>query len=73
MNKRLSILLLVSLLILSACGFQRNSNEPANPKTQLNGQDKNIPNTGNEEVNKENDVGIPKTDIINDPTFEKPE
>ena len=34
---------------------------------------KDIPNTGNEEVNEENDLGIPDTgDDMNDPTFEKP-
>lgn len=73
MTKRLYPLLIISCFILTACGSQRESNEPANPETQLNSQDQEVPNTGNEEVNVENDVGIPKMDdSINDPSFEKP-
>ncbi|MFJ8067001.1 hypothetical protein ACIQYS_20715 [Psychrobacillus sp. NPDC096426] len=73
MNKRILFVLLVSLLMLSACGSNRDSNDPANPETQINSRDQNIPNTGNEEVNKENDLGIPKIgNDLNDPTFEKP-
>ena len=73
MNKRISFALLVSLLMLSACGSNRDSNDPAKPETQMDSQEKNIPNTGNEEVNQENDIGIPDTgDDMNDPTFEKP-
>lgn len=72
MIKQLFSILIISCFILTACGSQRESNEPANPETQLNGQDKDIPNTGNEEVNEENDVGIPKIEGFNDPTIEKP-
>ncbi|MFJ5769778.1 hypothetical protein [Psychrobacillus sp. NPDC093180] len=73
MNKRISTVLLVSLIMLSACGSNRDSNEPANPETQMDSQEQNLPNTGNEEVNEENDLGIPDTgDDMNDPTFEKP-
>ena len=73
MTKRLFSILIISSIIMTACGFQRDSNQPANPETQLDNQDKEIPNTGNEEVNEENDVGIPKkNDFINDPSFEKP-
>ncbi|MEK4485593.1 hypothetical protein MHH81_08300 [Psychrobacillus sp. FSL H8-0484] len=73
MKKKIVVVLLVlSLLILSACGSIRNSNEPPTPETQIDNQDKNLPNTGNEEVNKENDIGIPDTgNSINDPTLEK--
>lgn len=73
MIKQLFSILIISCFILTACGSQRDSNEPANPETQLNGQDKEVPNTGNEEVNEENDVGIPKTDGFNDPTIQKPD
>lgn len=74
MKKKIVVVLLVlSFLILSACGSLRNSNEPPSPETQINNQDKNLPNTGNEKVNKENDIGIPDTgDSINDPSIEKP-
>ena len=73
MNKRISLVLLVSLLMLSACGNNRDSNDPANPETQMDSRETNLPNTGNEEVNQENDLGIPDTgDDMNDPTFEKP-
>lgn len=73
MNKRISTVLLVSLIMLSACGANRDSNDPANPETQMDSQEQNLPNTGNEEVNEENDLGIPDTgDDMNDPTFEKP-
>ncbi|MDI2588948.1 hypothetical protein OR571_18075 [Psychrobacillus sp. NEAU-3TGS] len=73
MNKRISTVLLVSLIMLSACGSNRDSNDPANPETQMDSQEQNLPNTGNEEVNEENDLGIPDTgDDMNDPTFEKP-
>ncbi|WP_427138790.1 hypothetical protein [Psychrobacillus psychrodurans] len=73
MFKRLFSILIISSFVLSACGFQRDSNQPANPETQIDNQDQKIPNTGNEEVNEENDVGIPKVDdSINDPSFEKP-
>lgn len=73
MIKQLFSILIISCFILTACGSQRNSNEPANPETQIDNQDQDIPNTGNEEVNEENDVGIPKMGDFNDPTFEKPE
>ncbi|GGA27272.1 hypothetical protein [Psychrobacillus lasiicapitis] len=73
MNKIISTVLLVSLIMLSACGSNRDSNDPANPETQMDSQGQNLPNTGNEEVNEENDLGIPDTgDDMNDPTFEKP-
>lgn len=72
MIKQLFSILIVTCFILTACGSQRESNEPANPETQMNNQDQNIPNTGNEQVNEENDIGIPKMDDFNDPTFEKP-
>lgn len=73
MTKRIFSILIISSLLLTACGFQRDSNQPAKPETQLNNQDKEVPNTGNEEVNEENDVGIPKVDEgLNDPSFEKP-
>ena len=73
MNKIISTVLLVSLIMLSACGSNRDSNDPANPETQMDSQEQNLPNTGNEEVNEENDLGIPDTgDDMNDPTFEKP-
>lgn len=73
MNKTISLVLLVSLLMLSACGNNRDSNDPANPETQMDSRETDLPNTGNEEVNQENDLGIPDTgDDMNDPTFEKP-
>ena len=72
MIKQLFSILIISCFILTACGDQRNSNEPANPETQIDNQDQDIPNTGNEEVNEENDVGIPKMDGFNDATIEKP-
>lgn len=73
MTKRIFLIFIISSLLLTACGFPRDSNQPAKPETQLNNQDKEVPNTGNEEVNEENDVGIPKTDGFNDPTIEKPD
>ncbi|MFJ7826446.1 hypothetical protein [Psychrobacillus sp. NPDC096623] len=73
MIKQLLSILIISCFILTACGSQRDSNEPANPETQIDNQDQKIPNTGNEQVNEENDVGIPKMDDFNDPTIEKPE
>lgn len=72
MIKQLFSILIISCFILTACGSQRDSNEPAKPETQIDNQEKEIPNTGNEEVNEENDVGIPKIDGFNDPTIEKP-
>lgn len=72
MAKKISLIILV-IFVLSACGFNRNSNDPANPETQINGQDQDLPNTGNEGVNEENDLGVPNTGgILNDPSFEKP-
>lgn len=73
MRKIAIVILAMTMCTLSACGFNRSSNGPATPETQLNSQSNKIPNTGNEAVNKENDFGLPKTNgTINDPTFEKP-
>lgn len=70
MQKIVLFLLFILILPLSACGSQRDSNEPPNPETQLNSKQKNT-DLGNEEVNKENDVGIPKEkETNNDQTFE---
>ncbi|WP_313894620.1 hypothetical protein [Psychrobacillus sp.] len=70
MQKTILFLLFILILPLSACGVQRESNEPPTPETQLDSQQKNK-DLGNEEVNKENDVGIPKEkETNNDQTFE---
>lgn len=73
MQKFISTFFILMMFGLSACGSNSISNGPANPETQLNSKSKVVPNTGNEEVNKENDIGIPNTGgIINDPSLEKP-
>lgn len=70
MQKTILFLVLILLLPLSACGTQRESNEPPDSETLLNSQQKNK-DLGNEQVNKENDVGIPKEkETNNDQTFE---
>jgi len=72
--KILSILMLITVLILSACGSERNSNQEPKVETQLDSQPENVPNTGNGEPEEENDVGIPENDEnkYNDELFEGP-
>ncbi|MET0959449.1 MAG: hypothetical protein ABWX58_03905 [Psychrobacillus psychrotolerans] len=73
MTKRIFSIFIISSFILTACGSQRDSNDHPKDETQVNNLDQEVPNTGNEEVNEENDVGIPKVDEgLNDPSFEKP-
>ncbi|TQR20655.1 hypothetical protein [Psychrobacillus vulpis] len=73
MRKIFVVMIVFTIFSLSACGSTRESNAPANPETQIDSQSDDIPNTGNEEVNEENDMGIPRTGgTIEDPTFQKP-
>lgn len=72
MIKQLFSILIISCFILTACGDQRDSNDHPKEETKVNNLEQDIPNTGNEEVNEENDVGIPKMDGFNDATIEKP-
>ncbi|SDN08765.1 hypothetical protein SAMN05518871_103252 [Psychrobacillus sp. OK028] len=73
MIKKLFTILILSCFILTACGDKRDSNKEPKEETKVNNLDQKVPNTGNERVNEENDVGIPKKDeSINDPTIQKP-
>lgn len=71
MRNLILVLLVFVLLGLSACGFNRDSNGPPTPETQLDSKSKNVPNTGNEEVDLENDVGTPDKNEDNDHIFDK--
>ena len=70
--KQLAMALLVVLIMgLSACGDDRNTNQPAKPETQEDSKASKVPNTGNDEVNLENDDGLHDEDDNNDHLFDK--
>lgn len=73
MKKLFMVLLVFILLSLSACGFNRNSNGPPNPQTQINSDASPnvVPNTGNKQVDMKNDVGVPDKDENNDHLLDK--
>ncbi|MBD7944376.1 MULTISPECIES: hypothetical protein [Psychrobacillus] len=68
--KKLIVLLILVLLPLTACGEDRTSNDVPPPETIDNTRDSITPESGNEEVNKENDEGMPNTNELNDPGLE---
>ena len=69
MKKIIAILTFV-LLLLAACGEDRSSNGVP-PQEIIDDSRQTIgPESGNGEVNAENDEGMPDTNELNDPSFE---
>lgn len=69
MKKIIAILTFV-LLPLTACGEDRTSNEVPPPEIIDNSRQTIGPESGNAEVNEENDEGMPDTNELNDPSLE---
>ena len=71
MKKFAMAFLVVLLLGLSACGDDRETNQPLRPETQQDSKSSKVPNTGNDEVNLQNDDGVHDEDDNNDHLFDK--
>lgn len=68
--KKIIIILIFTLLPLTACGEDRTSNELPPPEIIDNSRQTIPPESGNAEENKENDAGMPDTNELNDPSLE---
>ncbi|WP_342560722.1 hypothetical protein NSQ95_08985 [Psychrobacillus sp. FSL W7-1457] len=68
--KKIIVIFILTVLTLTACGENRTSNEVPPPEIIENNRQSIGPESGNAEVNKENDEGMPNTNELNDPGLE---